>query len=275
MNRTLLLAVGMLLYAQLMAQTPVELNWTVEYVTDSDPDKLKQAEAVVPGAVQLDIAKAEGYSHYYYADNWRDYLWMEDQEFEYVGRFIKPSMENGDLLVFRSLGIDYEFDITFNGTKLLHQEGMFTPVRLDLTPLLMVQNEIRIKIYPIPKKHPLPADRSQASASVKPAVSYGWDWHPRLVPSGIWDDTWVEIVPERHIKEVSLNYSLSEDLDEAYVKAEALGNNLSGCKMAWILSDAKGNMVDMGFMRAYNDRGVLYTKISKPELWWPHDHGPR
>jgi beta-mannosidase len=273
MNRTLLFLVFILFSGQLMAQTPIELNWTLEYETDNDPGKLKQAEAHVPGAVQLDIAKAEGYSHYYYAENWKDYLWMEDHEFEYVCRFIKPSLENGELLVFRSLGIDYEFEITFNGTKLLQQEGMFTPVSLDLTSLLKVQNEIRIKIYPIPKKHPLPADRSQASASVKPAVSYGWDWHPRLVPSGIWDDTWVEIVPETHLKEVRVQYSLSENMDEAFVKAEALGNNLSGCKMAWILSDAKGNMVDMGFMRAYNDRGVLYTKISNPELWWPHDHG--
>ena len=43
MNRILLLAVGMLLYAQLMAQTPVELNWTLEYETDNDPGMLKQA----------------------------------------------------------------------------------------------------------------------------------------------------------------------------------------------------------------------------------------
>ena len=68
------------------------------------------------------------------------------------------------------------------GKILLHQEGMFTPVRLDLTDLLKEQNELQVKIRPIPKMHGEPADRNQAAASVKPAVSYGWDWHPRLVP---------------------------------------------------------------------------------------------
>ena len=26
----------------------------------------------------------------------------------------------------------------------------------------------------------------------KPAVSYGWDFHPRLIPLGIWDETYIE-----------------------------------------------------------------------------------
>jgi beta-mannosidase len=156
---------------------------------------------------------------------------------------------------------------------LLYQEGMFTPVRLDLTDLLKVNNELRIRISPIPKKHPEPVDRSQASASVKPAVSYGWDWHPRLVPSGIWDDTWLEILPGSHINEVSVQYSLNEELDKAFIRVEAVGKGLSACSMAWNLADSSGNKVDMGYLKSYQDRGVFYTELANPELWWPHDHG--
>ena len=181
MHRSLLIILGCIILGNLMAQDPLELKWSVEYRADGDPDKPRLAEASVPGAVQLDIAKAEGYAPYYFGENWRDYLWMEDQEFVYVTNFLKPDMKPGERLVFRSLGIDYEFEIIFNGRKLLYQEGMFTPVRLDLTDLLKVTNELRIRIFPIPKKHPEPVDRSQASASVKPAVSYGWDWHPRQI----------------------------------------------------------------------------------------------
>lgn len=90
----------------------------------------------MPGAVQLDIARKEGYGPYYYGENWRDYLWMEDREFVYVGQFIKPGLKDGERVIFHSLGIDYKFEITFNGKKLLSQEGMFTPVRLDLTRML-------------------------------------------------------------------------------------------------------------------------------------------
>ena len=221
MYRSLLIIIAFVFLGNLVAQDPLELNWTVNYGAEDAPDKLRTALASVPGAVQLDIAREEGYGHYYYGENWKDYLWMEDREFEYVGNFIKPALKEGERLVFRSLGIDYEFEITFNGNILLNQEGMFTPVRLDLTNLLQVNNELRIRIFPIPKKESESADRNQAASSVKPAVSYGWDWHPRLIPSGIWDDTWLEIIPESHIEDLSMQYTLSEELDRAYIRVEA------------------------------------------------------
>ncbi len=257
----------------LMAQSLVEINWTLEYGSEEDPGELRQVESTVPGAVQLDVAEAEAYGPYYYAENWRDYLWMEDREFEYVARFVKPSLENSQRLIFHSLGIDYQFEIRFNGEKMLEQEGMFSPVRLDLTSSLTWQNELRIKIYPIPKKHKLPLDRSQAAASFKPAVSYGWDWHPRLVPSGIWDSTWLEVIPATHLEEVNVNYSLSEELDKAYIRVEATGQTLEGCKLAWKLKDASGSLIDMVYLTPLGNRGVAYLELPNPTLWWPHDHG--
>jgi beta-mannosidase len=273
MCRTLLLVFGCIILGNLVAQDPLELTWTLSYGAEDAPGELLSAEATVPGAVQLDIAKQEGYGPYYYGENWKDYLWMEDREFEYIGNFIKPGLKEGERLIFHSLGIDYEFEITFNGKKLLNQEGMFTPVRLDLTKLLQINNEIRIRIFPIPKKESESADRNQAASSVKPAVSYGWDWHPRLVPSGIWDDTWLEVLPESHLEEVSVQYTLSEELDRAYIRVEALGKNLEGCTINWSLADSAGVKVDMGYLNSYHDRGVLLTELTNPKLWWPHDHG--
>ena len=257
----------------LLAQEAPEMSWTLEYGSENDPGELKQVEASVPGAVQLDIGKAEGYGPYYYAENWKDYLWMEDREFEYVARFIKPSLENGQRLIFQCLGIDYKFEITFNGLKVLEQEGMFTPVRLDITSSLKVKNELRIKIFPIPKKHAAPQDRSQAAASFKPAVSYGWDWHPRLVPSGIWGQSWLEVLPASHVNELSVQYSLSEQLDKAFIRVEAVGRELEGCRIAWKLKDSTGTLADMGYLIPYQGKGVLYLELLNPELWWPHDHG--
>jgi beta-mannosidase len=273
MYRYLLIIFGFVFIGNLVAQDPLELNWTVSYEDENAPGNLRIAEATVPGAIQLDIAKNEGYGPYYYGENWKDYLWMEDREFVYVSNFIKPSMKDGERLVFRSLGIDYEFEIIFNGKKLLSQEGMFTPVRLDLTNLLWVNNELRIRIFPIPKKDSESAGRNQAAASVKPAVSYGWDWHPRLVPSGIWDDTWLEILPGSHLEEVSVQYTLNEEMTKAFIRVETVGKDLTACNISWSLADSSGSKVDMGYLKSYNDKGVLLTELVNPELWWPHDHG--
>jgi len=273
MKRVVVFLIGLIFCGVLVAQDSLKLEWWLEYISNSDAGTLRRTTATVPGAVQLDIALAEAYAPYYYAENWKDYLWMEDHEFVYVLDFSKPMLKEGERLLFHSLGIDYEFEIFFNGNSLLSQEGMFTPVRLDLTDLLKENNEIRIRIFPVPKKHPLPADRSQASASVKPAVSYGWDWHPRLVPSGIWDETWLEILPARHLEEVNVIYTLSKELDRAFMRVDAVGRELNGCKIAWNMYDSAGQKVEIGYLNSYNDKAVLYTEIADPELWWPHDHG--
>jgi beta-mannosidase len=273
MKKVILLLVGLTCFGILKAQDPLKLEWWVEYQKDGDPGKLVRTAATVPGAVQLDVALSEGYGPYYYADNWKDYLWMEDREFVYVSTFFKPRMKEGERLVFSSLGIDYAFEILFNGIVLLKQEGMFTPVRLDLTDRLLAKNEIRIRVLPVPKKYPEPADRKQAAASVKPAVSYGWDWHPRLVPSGIWDETWLEILPASHLQDVSVEYSLNKELDRAFIRVEATGKDLNGNIIAWNLYDSNGQKVDMGYLKTYQDKAVLYTELSELELWWPHDHG--
>ena len=108
--------------------------------------------------MQLDFAKARNYGPYYYAENWKDYLWMEDNYYTYKTSFRKPSLGTGEKLYFISKGIDYKFDIFINNKKIWSQEGMFTWVRVDLTDELLDKNELKIIVYPIPKSRPSPLD---------------------------------------------------------------------------------------------------------------------
>ena len=273
MKEIFLLTIGIISWGLQPAVGQIELEWELGYRANEGSGELKWTESRVPGAIQLDIAKAEGYDPYYYAENWSDYLWMENQEFFYRSEFEKPDMEAGQRLIFHSQGIDYKFEINLNGEKLLEQEGMFTPVRMDLTSYLENQNELLIKVFSIPKLHKEPADRSQAAASVKPAVSYGWDWHPRLVPLGIWDKTYLEILPGSHVEDVSVQYVLSDQLDLATVRIEVTGRELEGCNVTWRLIDASGSLVELGNLIPGKSGPSLEMIVKNPKLWWPHDHG--
>src|SRR3989339_1012806 len=123
-----------------------QLTWELGY--SSSPDALPSdwMPARVPGAVQLDIAKSKNYGPYSYAENWKDYLWMEDNYYTYRSIFKMPAISEGERLFFVSKGIDYQFEIRLNGILLLEQEGMFTPVMLDLTSALQDNNELRVKV---------------------------------------------------------------------------------------------------------------------------------
>jgi beta-mannosidase len=236
------------------------LVWTVGHTDQLSELPKEWFPATVPGAVQLDMAKSLNYGPYFFAENWKDYLWMEDEFFTYQTSFKKPLVGKNQNCLFISKGIDYEFEVWLNGTKLFHQEGMFSPVRIDLTPELLDKNELLIKIYPIPKTQREPADRSQASQSVKPAVSYGWDWHPRLVPSGIWDETYIIVRESSEITNIETDYTLDADLKSASLTTSFKGENLVNCRYEVKISDDNG-------------KTVLKNVITNVNLWWPHDHG--
>ncbi|MEN8203364.1 MAG: hypothetical protein ABFS28_12270 [Bacteroidota bacterium] len=228
--------------------------------------------ASVPGAVQLDYARAHGWGDHMYAENWKDYGWMEDVYWTYRTRFPAPRMEEGDRFFFISKGIDYKYEIYLNGVQLLTREGMFRAVELDLTDHLTEANELKILIHPVPKIPGKPEDRSQAAQSVKPAVSYGWDWHPRLIPSGIWDETWFETRKEAHFTDVFMDYTLSGELESARISLQVKGATLEDKRFEWELSDPSGKMVmkEKGKISELEEKSFT---LDHPELWWTHDHG--
>jgi len=259
------------IFGQPVGEQIKSLDWELGYQHEQTNGTTKWIAATVPGAVQLDIAKAENYPVWYSAENWKNFLWMEDTHFTYRSTFDKPVLKKGERIFFYSRGIDYSFDILLNGEAIFSQEGMFTPVRLDLTNKLLDQNTISISIHPIPKSKQSPVDRVQADHSVKPAVSYGWDWHPRLVPSGIWDETGLLVEPSGHFDESLVEYTLDENLKAAEVVCKAGGRNLDGLKYTWTLVDAGGNAVIQMEGICSGQSIDCRSKLDKVQLWWPHD----
>lgn len=248
------------------------LKWEVGFNKSTESAPAAWFPATIPGAVQLDYAKANNWPTLYYAENWKEYGWMEDVFWTYKTSFTKPDLNEGDQLFFVSKGIDYEFEIYLNSEKLFYQEGMFTPVNLNITEKLKAENELRIKILPAPKIGSFRVDRSQAAQSCKPAVSYGWDWHPRLVPLGIWDDTYLEIRKNTHITDLFTNYNLTHDLSEAEITVFAEGENLKGNQFEWNLFSPEGKIVCTEKGEIQSEK-VITATLKNPDLWWPHDHG--
>ncbi len=247
--------------------------WTIGYAANINESPINWYSATVPGAVQLDLAKALQYGDYFYAENWKDYGWMEDHFFTYRTIFSKPILTENQKCFFISKGIDYEFEITLNGEKLLYQEGMFTPVKLDLTSKLKTQNELFVKIFPIPKLHKQPADRTQAAQSVKPALSYGWDWHPRLVPVGIWDETGLLVQNQSEITDIDLSYTLDKELKTATIMTRIEGAKLQDCRYKVAIWDANAKLVFEKNEQFSSDKQTFTNIIGNIQLWWPHDHG--
>jgi beta-mannosidase len=110
----------------------------------------------------------------------------------------------------------------------------------------------------------VPPDRKQASHVCKPPVSYGWDWHPRLIPLGLWAAAGFIVRPRAHLRHVDFAYTLSGDLSQVTVTvaAEASGG---AAQPLWRLLDAQGATV--------LESSSAQASLRGPRLWWTHDHG--
>ena len=257
----------------------IDVDWQIGYHQTKEEAPEKWMPSTVPGAVQLDVMKTENYKQpWWYADNVLQFDWMEDVWFTYKTNFKKPTLQNGERLFFFSKGIDYQFEIYLNQKLIWEQEGMFTYVNVDLTDHLLDNNELRITLLPVPqlgfKYEDYPDSyRRNARESAKPAVSYGWDWHPRLVTRGIWDETYFAVRKPSHISDVSVVYKLNDDLTSAKVQAILEGVQLQGTYFKWVLKNPQGKIILEKQERLTSNQSSIEGELSDIQLWWPSGYG--
>jgi beta-mannosidase len=159
---------------------------------------------------------------------------------------------------------------------------MFSQIELELPRNLCLNSELRITVFPAPKSRNFPEDRSQANHSCKPAVSYEWDFHPRLVPLGVWDDARLEVRPLKFLVEAAVNYELNNDFSSVRLKVRPniwANPRVPRRDQTWqarwtVQSPAKEVLVSERMPLSHGGwLGECEAEISKPELWWPHDQG--
>lgn len=234
--------------------------------------------STVPGAIQLDVMVGEKYKQpYWFGNNFEQFIWMESQYFTYKTTFAKPTLKEGQKLYFHSKGIDYQFILSLNGEKILEQEGMFTYVDIDLTDKLKEQNEIKITLLPVPTvagaRNTIWHYRDNAAKSAKPAVSYGWDWHPRLITRGIWDETYLDIRNESFVNNTWVNYELSDNLTDVKINFQIEGKNLKGTAYKWILTAPDGSLALSKEGALSSDNDIVPAELKNIKLWWPNGYG--
>jgi len=212
--------------------------------------------ARVPGNVQFDYGCMMGWGDINYAENVNRFLATEDYSWEYRTA-LQFECAAHEKAVFVAEGVDYRFDILVDGECRLNHEGMFSHVEV---PLQTGDNELVIRIHPHPKSERAQfVDRAQAQDSVKPPVCYGWDWHPRMLVSGVWQDAYVETRTDAYIRRCEPFYTLSDNLSRADIHFDVDCDS----HVEITLYDPDGKFIGTGVSFA----------IDHPRLWWCNGQG--
>ena len=251
----------------------IPISFEVGYSLSPQTAPEEYMPAAVPGAVQLDYAKAKNLVPYWYGDNYKDYAFAEDVYWTYRAS-IRPEADPGYLPYLYIGGVDYRFEIRVDGTVLHRQEGMFTPVSLDLQAYVGRDCTLEVMIYPAPKDSTAQKDdfmSRQARRSCKPPVSYGWDWHPRLIPLGIYEEAYIVNKPICHMESTEFTVRLSDDRSTGMVEAAVRTSSPAGV-LRLTLRDGDGCPV-AGTSAPAEGETALRLSVDNPALWWCRGQG--
>ncbi len=234
-------------------------KWQGVRICDGKPCEVFDAQ--VPGNIQYDYAIYAEFGDPMYGENCTKFAALENDAWEYRTQLAYTKAEN-ETVWFVSEGIDYRYDILLNGNRIYAYEGMFKPVELNLTDMLIGNDELCVHIYPHPKRAGAwKGSRDEADASCKPPVCYGWDWNPRLLISGMWQEAYIETRNENYIGVCEPKYKLNEDLSEAVVSFDI--DCAVSCTVKFY--DADDRLL-------YSGDGASF-KIASPKLWWCNGQG--
>lgn len=255
-----------------------DLDWTVGYSANSEQEPEEMFPAKVPGAAQLDYAAYQGWEPFYQGVNFKDYVWMENVYWVYRAP-LSFTLKSGQSATVLFKGIDYRYRISVNGEILRQDEGMFSYVSVDVTKYAGKEAVLEVLIYPSPKADDSNT-RSQARKSCKSAACYGWDWHPRLVTAGLWDEAKLMIQDTYGIKEAEVSYRLNEALDKCRIDTELVLSKVCDVKLTLVLEQEAvlEQIFDAETIREKEAdggtfKGTYSLTLENPKLWQPAGYG--
>ena len=224
----------------------------------------REVPARVPGNAQYDYAQANGLENFSFADGCKAFVPTEEYTWRYRADLAYES-QPGQRVYLVAKGIDYQFTVSVAGRLLHSQEGMYTPVELDITEAAKPGDLLEIEIAPRPYREGAQPSRDgirdAADRCCKPPVTYGWDWNPRLITSGIWQELYIETREADHIESCEAFYTLSNDMHTAQVRFETVcqGN------VTYKLYDPQNNLLYCG-----SEPGCTVENV---QLWWCNGQG--
>jgi beta-mannosidase len=264
-------------------------GWTIKGYLDQDwrmrrayaPDTRDVhgwVPARVPGSVLDDLVRAGEVPDPLVDLNSRAVEWVPARTWVYR-REVSLDPDGGPVeLQFD--GIDHAARVFVNGIEVGHHAGAFTPAAFDVTAAVKEgANLIAVVVAAAPDGQSQFGDTSRVRTG-KSRMTYGWDFCPRVVHLGIWDDA-------------RLAFPAPVRIADLFVRSR-VGDGGRPASLTWRLEAAAHRRgpasvaVDLlrdGAVVAGTEREVELTAsttvidgeltVAEPELWWPNGYGPQ
>ncbi len=233
----------------------------------------------VPGSVQHDLWMSGEIENPYYEKNSVKCEWVPQRTWVYKKTFRVREEYRDKNIQIAFLGVDYSAQFYLNGEYLGEHTGMFTPVRFDIREKLNFgsDNLIAVVIEAAPQEQCQVGFTSRVHTH-KSRMGYWWDFCPRMVHLGIWQDVVLEIAGSARIEDVFIHPVLNPACDQACINI-SLDLAAQSEVSAEVNIDLRYDGVTVaslnGICRLPPGKlsRTFKQELQNPMLWWPNGSG--
>lgn len=235
--------------------------------------------AQVPGSVIDDMLRCGAIQDPHFEKNSLLAEWVPERTWIYRKEFvIEESLEQKRVTVCFE-GVDYDAKFYLNDQFLGEHHSMYTPVFFDVTELVEAGkiNLLAVVLDKAPDEQPQ-VSRTRYVKTHKSRMTYWWDFCPRMIHLGIWDDVYLKISGQVTLGQPDLVTELSEDHKKAKVTVKVPVQNTdlnSGKKQPVAEAELSLNkkILKNQKHKVTGDSVKFIFEVEDPELWWPNGYG--
>ena len=272
-------------------QKNLPASWQFKAVKDSF-----WLPAKVPGSVHTDLIANGIIPDPFYRTNEHNLQWIDKKDWEYKTTFnIEAALLKKENIALNFKGLDTYASVYLNDVLLLKTDNMFVAWETDCKSLLKLgENTMRI-VFESPiniglKKREklgywLPNavnDQSELGGLGKKQVSifsrkagyhFGWDWGPRLVTSGIWQDIELRAWNSASLKDVYYKQTkVTNQSADIQTEIEILASHDFEAQVQ-IFVDSVVSIQKKIQLKKGNNKVEIPLTIEQPNLWWTNGLG--
>ncbi len=265
----------------MVLREPLTSSWTISLRPHSDagaPELPPVLAAQVPGCVHTDLLSAGLIDDISIDGREADQQWLWRTDVTYRTTINHRPGNDVVQLVFR--GIDTVADILINGVTRMSVKNMHRTHTVDISAEIAVGDvdvEVRIQA-PLPdaEKHvaelglyPRPYDMPY-NYQRKMACSYGWDWGPITISSGLWKPVELHTWSRAKFSDLGVAGSV-EDGTAVLSGSFHIEGSTDGLKVRVSLRDGDVTLAAQEASAASETIDPL--SVSQAQLWWPRGRG--
>ncbi|MCT4639130.1 MAG: hypothetical protein N4A72_15610 [Bacteroidales bacterium] len=217
---------------------------------------------------------------------------LQDKVWEYTTEFnIKERILKKDNIELEFLGLDTYADVYLNDSLIIVADNMFRKWDCNIKDIVKQgKNRLRVVFKPVVKEglkhlkaspYIMQASNERAPEHLKTSpytrkaqFSYGWDWAPRFLTSGIWRGVNIRAWSKGRINNHYFRLdSLSSDKAMYSVDVDV---EISTPGKYYVVATFDSDVMETFAKRNLNvgmNRVTIPVTIHNPKLWWPNGYG--